>query len=550
MDFKLSFKKILFFTFIVFLLVFIVILKTNLFSGEKIFLEILGPSEVEFGKEVEYLVKIKNNSKFRIERPELFFDPPQNAFINDKPAERQVVSKEVLGEFIYPGEEKTVSFKMKFFGEPLQKKEMKATLFYTPKNIKSRFKRETSFTCLILAPPINFTLDCPTKVSPQKEFDIYITYYSNSETPLTNLFVKVDFPPNFEILNTQPKPEKEGLWPLGALNWREGGKIKIVGRFLSESKEGKLFSAKLGFFDQEKFLVLKRAEKGVEVSAPSIFVRQEVQGLPEYVAQPGELLHYKVYFKNVGNEGIPNLILVSKLEGDGFDFSSVKSENGTWQTSEHSLVFDSKSLPCLGYLMPLEECSFDFWVRVRDDIENVSDLNLKNTVFLGPAKNEFSIKVAPKFHFFAKAVYEDQIFGNAGPLPPKVGEKTSYTILWTVKTYQLGCLNGKVSAKLGENVNFTGKIHPAEETSNFLFDSENKEILWQVNNLEKQSEKTLAFQIEFLPQKEQKGKEVELVVDQKFECFEQLSQKEISVEAPPITTAFSPHLEKKKAIVQ
>ncbi|MCP6719258.1 MAG: hypothetical protein KJI71_03445, partial [Patescibacteria group bacterium] len=82
----------------------------NVYSKETLRLEILGPSEVTLGQEIEYIVKYKNNGNFRLEEPELIFEPPEYSLKEEKAFERQVLGPEQLGQAIYPGEEKNFSF--------------------------------------------------------------------------------------------------------------------------------------------------------------------------------------------------------------------------------------------------------------------------------------------------------------------------------------------------------------------------------------------------------------------------------------------------------
>jgi hypothetical protein len=96
--------------------------------------------------------------------------------------------------------------------------------------------------------------------------------------------------------------------------------------------------------------------------------------------------------------------------------------------------------------------------------------------------------------------YEDEVFGNQGPYPPQAGQSTSYTIIWQAKNYYNDVNNVKVKAILPADVRLTGKIFPQD--SRFTFDSQSREIVWEVGNLEtgkgvSTPAPNVAFQIEF-----------------------------------------------------
>ena len=80
----------------------------NIYSQGLLKLEILGEEQVGAFDEIEYLVKYKNNGNTVLEEAKLIFQYPENSLpVNEK---SQRIEKTL--EDIYPGEEKTVSFKV------------------------------------------------------------------------------------------------------------------------------------------------------------------------------------------------------------------------------------------------------------------------------------------------------------------------------------------------------------------------------------------------------------------------------------------------------
>jgi len=109
-------KTILIFFLIVFAIVGAIGLwywHSNSYSKETLKLEILGPENVQAGQEIEYLVKLKNNGKVRAENPELIFQVPDKSILEGQPS-RRIIQKI---EDIYPGEERSYSFKARLFGK-------------------------------------------------------------------------------------------------------------------------------------------------------------------------------------------------------------------------------------------------------------------------------------------------------------------------------------------------------------------------------------------------------------------------------------------------
>jgi len=538
-------RKRFFNTLIILFIVFVAIAfsswRRNTYSKEVLKLEILGPTEVTLAQEVEYIVKYKNNGNFRLENPELIFIPPENSIKDEKIFERQILGKEQLGEAIYPGEEKNIPIKMRLLGKEGEGKIIKASLSYQPKNLKARYESSTSFTTIIKSVPLTFEFDLPSKVESSKDFLFRINYFSNLDYLLTDLRCQIEYPAGFEFVESTPRSLDKVEWQIPILNKSEGGRIEVTGRISGEIGEAKIFKAKLGIIKDGNFVLLKEITGGVEIVKLSLYLRQEINGNPQYVALPSDWLHYEVVFKNIGEDDLNNLFMVNQLEGEAFDFETIKSDLGSAQLGDNSVVFDWKRVPKLQYLAPMEEGKVDFWIKLKDDLGNVKNPTLRNKIFIGQVKEEFITKISSKLEIVQKGYFQDEVFGNSGPLPPTVGKSTTYTIIWQVKNYYSDVKNGKIKAVLPEGVELTGKIFPEEEFSKFAFDSQSREIVWSIGDLERGAGvfnpgKTLAFQITFSPKESQRGQTPEIIGQAKIEGLDSWTERDLEVFSPAINT--------------
>jgi len=154
----------------------------NIYSKEVLKLEILGPREVDFLEEIEYIVKYKNNGAVRLEEPRLIFEYPKQVIL----PENRTSFQEITLDDIYPGEEKTISFKARLLGKEGENLVAKASLSYRPKNLKARYESATTFTTTIKQVPLTFEFDLPSKIESGKNFTFRINYFSNLDYPLTD----------------------------------------------------------------------------------------------------------------------------------------------------------------------------------------------------------------------------------------------------------------------------------------------------------------------------------------------------------------------------
>ncbi|TET84399.1 MAG: hypothetical protein E3J36_01340 [Candidatus Nealsonbacteria bacterium] len=523
----------------------------NIYSKEVLKLEILGSEETALAQEIEYIVKYKNNGNVRLEEPKLIFECPSNSLEcllvekEESPEEKKSLRKDLSLQTIYPGEEQALRIRARLLGKEGEAKIAKATLSYRPKNLKARYESITTFTTLIKSVPLTFTLDLPSKIESGKRLKFALNYFSNIDYPLSSLRCKIEYPPGFEFIESAPQSLEKIEWEIPPLNKAEGGRIEIAGRLSGEVGEQKIFHAEFGTWQEGEFILLKEAVKGIVIIKPSLYISQQINGNPEYTASPGDSLHYEIFFKNIGEETLNNLFLVTSLEGKAFDFQTIKAPSGEFELGDNSIVFDWRRVPRLQFLPPQEEGEVEFWIELKEDWKILSpeDRNpvVKNKIYLSQARKEFVTKVNSKLEITQKGYFQDEIFGNSGPLPPKTGKTTTYTIIWQAKNYYNNVENVKIKATLPKNVKLTGKIFPAKDSERFTFDSQSREIVWDIGELNVgqgifNSAPTISFQIALAPDSAQKGQTPEIIREAKITAEDSWTKESLEATAPAINT--------------
>ncbi|MCK5044167.1 hypothetical protein KAR26_00360 [Candidatus Parcubacteria bacterium] len=516
----------------------------NIYSRDTLKLEILSSDKAELAQEVEYIIKYKNNGNIRLEEPKLIFEYPKYSLVEGGVL-RQEIGSEKLGEAIYPGEEKIIRFKGRLLGKEGEIKEAKAWLSYRPKDLTARYESDTTFSTVIEKVPLVFEFDLPSKIESGKNIQFRLNYSSNIDYPLSDLRCIVEYPSGFEFSRSVPESMEQTEWEIPLLNRAEGGRIEIWGSLSGELKEQKNFKAKLGVWQEGEFILLKEITKGVEIIEPSLYISQQINGNPEYVANPGDMLHYEISFRNIGEETMMDLAMIIKLEGEAFDFYSIKAPEGKFQLGDNSIIWDGSEIPKLRFLDGQEQGKVEFWINLKDEwgVGSIQDKEplVKNKIYLSQARKEFATKINSKLVINQKGYFNDDVFGNNGPIPPKVDSLTTYTITWQIENYHNELKNVKVKAVLPENVRLTGKISPEEESSSFAFDSQSREIVWQVDDLEIgagvfSQNKTCIFQVALVPTQSQRGSTAILVNEVEIFGEDQWTEHIISITAEAIDT--------------
>ena len=486
----------------------------NIFSKEVLRLEILAPDEVDMGQEVIYTVKYKNNGNVRLENPILIFEYPGGAVFLDGDSRR--VTQQL--EDIYPGQERTIEFPVRLFGKKNEVKEAKAQITYTPKNLTGRFSAETTASTVISFVPLNFELDLPSRIESGQEFEFSLNYFSNSEYPLSNMRISIDYPDGFTFKNASPAPVGDSEWSLSLVNRAEGGRITITGSLEGELNEAKIFRARIGSWEDGDFTLFKESVRGVEIAVPQLIISQRVNDEVRFIASSGDTLHYEISFKNVSDKNLENLFLVINLDSRSLDLSTLKATYGTPQQGGKSILWESRDVGRLRFLGRGDEGIVEFWVDVLEEWEQLSsqdkDFSIITTVVLSDIREEFRVLVSAKLAIEQTGRFQDDVFGNQGPLPPQAGTSTTYTITWTASNLYSDVQNVKVKASLAQGVVLSGNIFPQD--SSLVYDSVSREVVWDAGDIVAGAgtfgpAASVAFQVSFTPQEFHIGTTPELI---------------------------------------
>ncbi len=489
------------------ILAFIVfwVFQRNIYSKEILKLEILGQEKVQAGQEIEYTLKYRNNGNTVLEEVEMVFEYPHGSLIIDQESDRVV--KDL--EDIYPGQEEVLNFKGKLFGEEGDIKTASVVLNYRAEGLRPFYESKSSFSSEIQETPISFDFDFPSKIVLNKESKFSLNYFSNLDSSISDLRIKLSYPSGFEFISSNIPGIDNEEWKIDSLAKAEGGRIEINGKISGRVSQEKKFKAELGIWINDQFISLKQIDKLAQIIEPRLIISQRVNDSLDYTAEPGELLHYEITYRNVGEQSFEDLFLISKLDGP-LDFDSLSANGGEVNLNEKTILWDWRDFASLKNLESGQQGKVEFWIRVKQDWGE-QDPVIKNNISLSEIKQEFSTKVRSSLIISQKGYFNDEVFGNSGEIPPKVGQETTYTISWEVKNYQNDVKNTKVRAVLPEEVDLTGEIYPESEKNKFTYDSDSREIVWNVGDLDGDESEIISFQIRLIPVQSQKGIVINLI---------------------------------------
>ena len=529
--------------------------KQTAFSDEKVAVEIEGPKEVGSNQLAEYKIRYKNDNRVSLKNAEILlnytenFQPERGDKL--KPAGKGRSSIRV-GK-IKPHKQGEVSVKGKFYAPEDSKIYFNAALRYTPSNFNSVFQAKNQLGVEIKSSPIFLSINAPLEAADGNNIEYTINYRNTSDREFKNLELMVEYPEGFVFQGASPFPfEDNKRCSLGNLAVGQGGEIKIQGEikgFKDEKKIIKVFLRAAG--SNGNSVIYSEKERITKIVASPLIISQTVNGFTGAMnADQGEKLHYVLTYRNSGEVGLRDVIITLEIKDEGsiLDFSKMVLRKGAYDSSKKAIMWKAgPDIPKLARLEAGAEGKIDFSIPVKERIE-INDENDKNFIVESVAKidspdvpfqlesnkviasDKMAIKLNSKVILETKGYYNDSNITNTGPLPPRVGEETSYAIHWLVTNVSNDISDAKVEAALPTWARWKNEIYPKDE--NVQFNPRTNKIVWDIGSLGSGTgildhPKEVSFRVSVVPEVNQVGNYIEILGDSTLTAKDEFTSKEI-----------------------
>lgn len=540
------------------------------FDKSKVGLEISGPERIVSGDEAAYTVKCQNNTRLELKNLRLTFYYPDKSIPLASGDLVQVINLPDLA----PAAEKKIELPVRLIGLKGESKSARAELSYQPANLSSSFTSPASFSTSIISVPLIVDFDLPEKLVNGQSFKFSLRYLNQAEVSFDDIQAKIDFPQGFVFQSAEPKPSQdENVWELGNLMAGEEGKIFIQGAIQGSEEETKTFRGEVGTMDNDKFVSYAETADATQISVSPLYLTQTVNGSADYTAAAGERLTFCLNYKNTASVGITDAIITAKLEGKALNLSSLELKNGSLSSDNQTLtiIWNAANLPLLSYLAPNQSDQIIFSIQLKDNF-SISGYNDKNFKIVSTAsidsaniplslgdiqlggRNTLIIKVASRLTLRARGYYYDDLIPNYGPIPPKVGQQTTYTVKWQLINSTDDLDNVKVVGYLPPHVQWLNAVKPSE--AKISYNSQTGEVVWTVGSLPAGTGALLpvneaAFQIAITPTSVNVGNLMELIGQSTATGYDSFIGSELKSVGPAIDTDLpdDPAIDQRKGTV-
>ncbi|MBI2100960.1 MAG: hypothetical protein HYT47_02995 [Candidatus Vogelbacteria bacterium] len=512
----------------------------NLVSPANVELLIDGPQTIKAGETLTLQVLVANRNAVALQSVDLIVEYPAGTRLPVDLTKDLTRTRQTLGA-INSGAAANQTIKAVVFGEKEREQEIQVTIEYRLADSNAIFDKTASFPYFISDSPLTISADWPAEVNAGQILSLVFEVQNNSTAPLKDLVLKGDYPPGFIFRSAVPAPMagRSDFWRLGELAVGGARRLTVTGLVEGQHEDQKSFRFAAGpakanvageidlvYGELFKIVTIKRSALGL-----TLVLNGEPSG-GELAVSSGELLRADITWVNDSPVEIADGRVEARLQGEILDPRSVTVSDGFWQSADDLIVWQVGTKPALARLVPgaVGQVSFTFSTRSLLDasrrlIQNPSlELEIRFTgrqVAAGLPDEQLTsavsqkIKVNTILQLAAAALYSGGPFANTGSLPPRVGQETTYTIVWSVINSSNTVREARVKATLPTYVRWLGRVSPSEEA--ISFNEATGEVVWDLGVVEAgrgvtTAAREAAFQIAFRPSISQVGETPVLVV--------------------------------------
>lgn len=527
------------------------------FTGEDVTVSIDGPGEVKSGEETTYVVKYENGEGVALGTSALEVRLPK-AFVVTSTEPATENNDWHIGS-IGPGKSGEVHITGVFLAGTGSELDVQAILTYRPADFNSEFQRVATRTLLVGDSVMTTSVSGPDKVLPGDEVAIEFTYENTSPNDFSDLVLRAEYPEGFIPTSSDPESEDGDFheWRIDKVPAGEKGTVTVHGNFASDAQGELVFGSTLGFLDDAETFQ-KQAENTftTEVLQGELVTTLIMNGkTSDQPVRFGDTLRYAVTFRNTGESSLGNITLSVQIDSEPETglilWNQLEDENGGVRDG-NTITWTSKQLRQLERLDANDEGVIEFLVPVsaevpegaEGDIQIKSHVTAKIESIDGDVVERETQSQPMVAHLLsdtalagaARYFAEDSSPLGKGPLPPKVGQATTYRIVWHLTNALHDLSDLRLSTKLPQNVRYTG--NSSVDAGDLSFDAGEDKMIWTLNWLPTDvSDLNVAFDVEITPTEEQSGKIPTLVDASIFEATDNVAQSTMLLSLPPMSTA-------------
>jgi hypothetical protein len=527
----------------------------NSFSDRNVTLSVEASDRATSGDEIVYVVRYKNGTNVTLSDLSFRFFFPEGSIVLKDGQPTTPDSEGFTVERLEPGQEGTRELAVFLIGDKGAIKTARANLIFKAGTLRSSFEKEATAATTITDLPVVMTLVAPPTAVSGASVQYILDVRNETDAALSDLKLEFRYPDGFKPTQLRPQAsEGNAMWNIADLPPGEGKRFTVTGTLEGSPRDVKNVAAVLKRNLNGTHVDYVRTDAFTTLSSPLLSVGIAPREGREYASFPGDTLDYVVSYRNDSRHTFLGLRLTVLLEGEMYDASGIRVTNGYYDEPARTIVFDASGVPDLAQLPPGQSGQATFSVPLKPGLSGsagsqaffvkatarLSTPNIPSGLSAEDAEAEDSVitRITSQPALSAAALYDGG--AGSGPLPPQVGQPTTFTIRWQVSNPGNEVRNAKATATLSPGVSWQDAAVVVGGSAP-TYDAASRTVTWNIGtvpfgigNGSPRYEAT--FRISIQPSSSQVGQSVGLSGAAALVGSDAFTGAEVRIQAPALTT--------------
>lgn len=519
----------------------------NTVSTKNVSVQVTGPSQIGAGSTLSLQVVVTNRNAVPMELTDLIVEFPEGTRSDFDIGVELPRIRESLGT-IKPGESVNRTIRAVLFGLQGTNALIRASAEYRVPSSNAVFVSGSTYSVNLNESPAVISVETLKEASAGQEVTFGVTVRSNSPDVLSDMMLLASYPPGFGFLSSDPNVAAgTSAWELGDIEPGGARTVLITGVLSGEDGESKVvkFSAgnqKQGEIDKIA-APLATSDVSLTLRKPFMSLEINVDGVnaETHAVSRGDIVRGTVHWMNNLPNRVQNVSISLSLTGLAIDPTSIRSQNGFYNSNTNSITWDRTTVADYTDVGPSEFGSEQFAFQVlpasRGALKN-AEINLSANVKANRL-TETNVPEAIESSDATKVLVLTDFVLNAlavpsgGAIPPKAGQETQYLVTWNVSNSGNAIANGIVTGVLPSYVTYVD----ARGTDAVSYNAGARTVSWNVGDVAVGQSKTASFSVSLLPSLSQVGSLPELVINQSATGVDRFVRESVTYTASSLRTA-------------